>query len=120
MACISSKYSCITIVVPNNYLLHRDQERFAPLFKNHSNQISYTNAIDFEVQLNHLIIIDEADDLLYKQSAAFFKIGASKQRCKNVVNKPRIVCFTATKGQDNELWHSLLASQEYTELSYWP
>ena len=138
MACISSKYSCITIVVPNNYLLHRDQERFAPLFRNHSqqisytdqidfevqnnhsNQISYTNAIDFEVQLNHLIIIDEADDLLYKQSAAFFKIGASKQRCKNVVNKPRIVCFTATKGQDNDLWHSLLASQDYTELSYWP
>ena len=107
-------------MVPNDYLLHRDQERFAPLFKNHSNKITYTAAIDFDVQLNHLIIIDEADDLLYKQSAAFFNIGASKKRCKNIANKPRIVCFTATKGHNNELWHSLLASQDYTELSYWP
>ena len=120
MACISRKYSFVTIVVPNNYLLQRDQERFAPLFTNYSKQISYTNQIDFEVRNNHLILIDEADDLLYKQSASFFSIGASKKRCKNILNKPRIVCFTATKGQDNELWHSLLASQDYTELSYWP
>ena len=108
MACISRKYSFVTIVVPNNYLLQRDQERFAPLFRNNSKQIFYTNQIDFEVRHNHLILIDEADDLLYKQSAQFFSIGASKKRCKNIVNKPRIVCFTATKGHNNELWHSLL------------
>ena len=120
MACISRKYSFVTIVVPNNYLLQRDQQRFAPLFTNYVKQICYTNQIDFEVHNNHLVLIDEADDLLYKQSAQFFSIGASKKRCKNILNKPRIVCFTATKGHNNELWHSLLASQDYTELSYWP
>jgi hypothetical protein len=120
LACLEHKFERVTVVVPNNYLVSRDKQRFAPLLKNYVNIIDYTDDVDFEVMAKHLILVDEADDLLYKQPEKFFSIGASKMGIKNRSARPKIVCFTSTKGHGTPLWQKLLEMQGYKELSYWP
>ena len=119
MASITHKYSNITIVVPNSFLKSRDHTKFAALFTNHPN-VRYTDELQFEVQAKHLVLVDEADDILYKRPEQFFAIGADKSRIANKAARPKIVCFTSTKGHGNELWRTLLKIQGYKELSYWP
>lgn len=97
MACVANLYKQVTIVIPNSYLLQRDQVRFAALLQSFSTQITYTSELDFVVTPNQLVIVDEADDLLYKQPHAFFNLGAFKMRKTN----PKIVCLTATKGMES-------------------
>ena len=120
LACLEHKYARITIVVPNNYLISRDKQRFSSLFKNFESLIQYQDDIDFEIVANHLILMDEADNLLYQQPEKFFSIGASKLSINNKRVRPKIVCFTSTKGHGTLLWQKLLELQEYKELSYWP
>ena len=120
LACLQHKYQRITVVVPNNYLISRDKTRFAPLFTNYEEIVKYSSDIDFDIVANHLIIVDEADDLLYKQPEKFFSIGASKMSINNKRVRPKIACFTSTKGHGTLLWQNLLELQEYKELSYWP
>jgi hypothetical protein len=120
LACLEHKFERITVVVPNNYLVSRDKQRFAPLLKNFEHLIQYTDDVDFEVMAKHLILVDEADDLLYKQPDKFFSIGASKMGIKNKSARPKIICFTSTKGNGTLLWQKLLELQGYKELSYWP
>ena len=67
MACLANLYKQITIVIPNGYLLQRDRDRFAVLLQSFTHQITYTSELDFVVTPNQLVIVDEADDLLYKQ-----------------------------------------------------
>jgi hypothetical protein len=119
IASITHKYSNITIVVPNSFLKSRDHTKFAALFTNHKN-VQYTDSLQFEVQAKHLVLVDEADEILYKKPEQFFAIGAAKNKIANKAARPKIVCFTSTKGHDNELWHTLLKIQGYKELSYWP
>ena len=73
------------------------------------------------MQANHLIVLDEADDLLYKKPEDFFAFASNKAGTK-FVNKrnPKVICLTATKGTANDLWHELLAFYNFSELSYWP
>ncbi len=66
------------------------------------------------------MLVDEADDILFKRPEQFFAIGADKCRIANKAARPKILCFTSTKGHGNELWHTLLNIQGYKELSYWP
>ena len=120
LACLEHKYQRITVVVPNNYLICRDKTRFAPLFANYEQLIQYCSDIDFEIVPNHLILVDECDDLLYKQPKKFFSIGASKMNINNKRVRPKIACFTSTKGHGTQLWQKLLELQEFKELSYWP
>ena len=120
LACLEHKYQRITVVVPNNYLISRDKTRFAPLFTNYEEIVKYSSDIDFDIVANHLILVDEADDLLYKQPEKFFSIGASKMSINNKRVRPKIACFTSTKGHGTLLWQKLLELQEYKELSYWP
>ena len=68
---------------------------------------------------NQLVIVDEADDLLYKQPSAFFNLGANRMR-KNPNTNPKIICLTATKGFQTPLWKSLLKNCNYSEFEYWP
>ena len=107
IARITHKYSNITIFVPNSFLMSRDHTKFAALFTNHPN-VQYTAELQFEVQAKHLVLVDEADDILYKKPEQFFAIGADKNRMANKAARPKIVCFTSTKGHGNELWHTLL------------
>jgi hypothetical protein len=107
MASITHKYSNITIVVPNSFLKSRDHTKFAALFTNHPN-VRYTDSLQFEVQAKHLVLVDEADDILYKRPEQFFAIGADKSRIANKAARPKIVCFTSTNGHGNELWRTLL------------
>ncbi len=107
--------------MPNSYLLERDKSRFAPLFTNYSTQIAYSSELDFKIQPSQLVIIDEADDLLYKRPEDFFAVGGHKGSTKpNCKTNPSIICLTATMGQQSDLWNELLAFQNYSELSYWP
>ena len=103
MACLANLYKQITIVILNGYLLQRDRDRFAVLLQSFSQQITYTSELDFVVTPNQLVIVDEADDLLYKQPSAFFNLGANKMR-RNTNTNPKIICMTATKGFQTKLW----------------
>ena len=107
--------------MPSSYLLERDKSRFAPLLINYSTQIAYSSELDFKIQPSQLVIIDEADDLLYKRPEDFFAVGGHKGSTKpNYKTNPSIICLTATMGQQSDLWNELLAFQNYSELSYWP
>lgn len=121
LSCVTQLHKQITIVIPNSYLLARDKSRFAPLFVNYQDKIAYTSELDFKVQKNQLVLIDEADDLLFKRPEDFFAVGGHKG-CNNPTrkNNPSIICLTATMGNKTDLWHELLIFQNYSELSYWP
>lgn len=115
----TASFDHVTIVIPNNNLLLRDQQRFAALFKPHICQIQYARDLTFAVKPKHLVLIDEADYLIYENSSEFFSIGANSTKIAKKA-QPKIICFTSTKGNGTPLWDNLLLYHGYKELSYWP
>lgn len=82
-------FSKVHMVFENKHLLERDQKDFETywqLLSYDDDMIQYHIGIDFKVGPNELVIIDEADALIFRQPDEFQKF----------TNDTACICFTAT------------------------
>lgn len=80
-------YSKVHLVYDSAQLLERDQADFVSyLALIEENQVEYHSNIDFAVNDGELVIVDEADSLMYSNPEKF----------RDFVAKCACICFTAT------------------------
>ena len=82
------------MVYPTEYLLQRDLSIFQKYwnFNKVKERVIYHFGLEFDKNVNNLIIVDESDALLFEQPKLF----------NDFISKNPCICLTATPGNDSD------------------
>ena len=92
IAMIRDAVPVVHMVYENEYLMERDQEDFKGYwdFLDCTDRVLYHSNIGFNCDAGDLLIVDEADSIIFKDPAAFMA----------VVDRNPCICFTATPSEE--------------------
>ena len=114
MLLCSKMAKVVHIVIPSKGLLRRDQQEFADYWVYGGNQASirYHSDISFQVGQGHIVLIDEADKLIFSDPC----------KLKKLLDKCPTICFTAScpDAQEESLERRIFTKLRLDISEYWP
>ena len=110
----SEVYKSVHFVIPNAGLKKRDMDDFDDYWElsKYASKVTYHDSIDFKPRQNSVVLIDEADVLIFKDPRKF----------RDFVTKSPTVCFTATPPNDSvgRLENVIYGQMGMRQFSFWP
>lgn len=80
----------VHIVIPIGALLNRDKSQFKHYWtvSNTTERVHYHQSFDFSVRKNDVILVDEADYLIFKNPEAFYRSASQAPTISMTASKP--------------------------------